>query len=398
MVHYKAAANEWKHPLGIYQVALAYHHGDCPGMAKDVERAKNYFKRAIKAWHKVIDPPKKPASSAVAERQSRYQNTARNLARATAASAATTHTPKEKHPNTFWLHTTAKKAEALYYLGLCHDAGHGTVQSRRQATEYYKRAADLGHGNAMFSLGMCYITGDGDGTGSPNYELAMETFQRAWEQCGHVHALFNLGVCYENGVLHGDTEPTAQQTFDDCRRAVEIYRVAIKFGHVPALVNLAVCYSHGEGVAMDHNKALKLFREAAAHNSPDGLYYLGVCYETGRGIQERSGLSNLEKAFECYSMAAEMGHPRALYNQGVFYENGHCHSEQPQEERSAKAFECYMKAAKKGHAGAMNNLAVCYRNGRGTRRDQAKSEQYFLKAAELGHQDAVVFASVLRRS
>ena len=391
MVQYKAAANE-KHPLGIYQVALAYHHGDCPGMAKDIEKADKLFKRAIKAWRKVLHPSKPGrAPSASSGRGSIYSGTKRISSRTN-----TPVIPKAKHPNTFWLHTSAAKAEAFYYMAVCHDEGHGVRRDRLKAANYYKEAAELDHGNAIFSLGLCYISGDGDGTGRPNYPLAMEAFQKAWEQSGHVNALFNLGVCYENGVLHHD-EPTKQQIFEDCQRAVEIYRVAIKYGHIPALVNLGVCYAHGEGVQMDQRKALKLFREAAKHHNADALYYLGVCYETGRGLQERSGIANLEKAFECYSLAAKMNHPRALYNQGVFLENGHCNSEEPEQVRHHKAFKCYKRAAQMGHAGAMNNLAVCYRNGRGTKRDEHLSEHFFRMAAEAGHEDAIVFASVFAR-
>src|SRR4051794_10100449 len=49
-------------------------------------------------------------------------------------------------------------AEQLYGLGLCNVYKEGNI---KLAVQCYKRAAELGHSDALMNLGLCYLQGNG---------------------------------------------------------------------------------------------------------------------------------------------------------------------------------------------------------------------------------------------
>jgi len=72
-----------------------------------------------------------------------------------------------------------------------HD-GDGVAKDAEQAVSWYRRAAEAGHADAQFNLGICYSNGDGV---AKDAEQAVSWFRRAAE-AGHAAAQFNLGICY----------------------------------------------------------------------------------------------------------------------------------------------------------------------------------------------------------
>lgn len=70
---------------------------------------------------------------------------------------------------------------------------------------------------------------------------------------GDAKAQNGLGFCYAEG----------QGVAQDDKEAVRLFRLAAEKGHAPAQYNLGVCYRHGQGVAQDHKEAVRLFRLAA---------------------------------------------------------------------------------------------------------------------------------------
>lgn len=75
------------------------------------------------------------------------------------------------------LATTHRHPEAAFNLGVCYETGTGIQQNMKNAMECYRTAASLGHGNAMYNLGIFYIKGRGGLT--KNREAARACFEAA---------------------------------------------------------------------------------------------------------------------------------------------------------------------------------------------------------------------------
>ena len=235
--------------------------------------------------------------------------------------------------------------------------------------------------------------------GSKNYGLALEWYRKAAEQ-GHADAMKYIGSMYELG----EGEPK------DLVKASDWYRRAADKGNVTAMYNLGVMYAKGKGVAQNGAKAIQWYRQAAALGDSDAMNNLGVCNETGQGVAE----SPVEAA-RWYQMAADKGHAEAMVNLGRLYENGKGVSKDrnraillyekaaalgngsamnslgmASEEKKdyTAAVQWYRKAIEKGHPGATGNLAYCYETGRGTPKDTTKALEYYRKAADLGNKFA----------
>ena len=95
----------------------------------------------------------------------------------------------------------------------------------------------------------------GNGRGVPqDHAAAMSWFRKAAEQ-GHAEAQYNLGVMYEEG--HGVPR--------DYTAAVSWYRKAAEQGDAKAQNNVGIMYAHGQGVPLDDVQAHKWFDLASSH-------------------------------------------------------------------------------------------------------------------------------------
>ena len=224
--------------------------------------------------------------------------------------------------------------------------------------------AEKGDGEAQFSLGVCYMNGDGV---QQNMAEAVKWYRKAAEQ-GYADAQNNLGVCYEdgNGVQKNMTE------------AVKWYRKAAEQGHIVAQFNLGGCYKDGNGVQKDMAEAVKWYRKAADQGLANAQNELGYCYYEGNGVQK-----NMTEAVKWIRKAAEQGHIVAQRNLGFCYENGN-----GVQKDMAEAVRFYRMSAEQGYALAQFELGVCYENGSGVTKDLVEAGKWYSKAAEQGNADA----------
>lgn len=124
--------------------------------------------------------------------------------------------------------------------------------------------ARAGDPEAQNSLGVMYYTGEAvSKTASGQVldndpELAAGWFYRAAEQ-GHADAQFNLGLLYANG----------EGVEQDMHQAVELFKKAAEQGHVDAENNLGALYYMGDGVDRDEDKAIEWFEKAAAQGNEE---------------------------------------------------------------------------------------------------------------------------------
>lgn len=120
-------------------------------------------------------------------------------------------------------------AEAKYTLGIMYEQGIGTDQSDEFALQHYEQSAIEGYAEAMYRMGMIYFTGElGQ---KQNTVHAFDWFLKAAEQF-HVDAIFNVAYCYEMG------DGTTQNE----ENAIHYYKQASLLGDYEASNKLAGIY------------------------------------------------------------------------------------------------------------------------------------------------------------
>lgn len=161
-----------------------------------------------------------------------------------------------------------------------------------EAMEAFTRAIDLGDGDAMYLVGVHRITQGG----RENYHSGTLLIRRAAE-AGHGGALYYLALLHLNGEPHLGMEPCSSEEFKArLDRAVEAGSSDARFtrGH---------SYYHGtEGYPQDFRRALDDFLQAADEGHADSAVSAGAMLHSGVGV-----LTDQRRAFELYQLAGELG-------------------------------------------------------------------------------------------
>ena len=232
--------------------------------------------------------------------------------------------------------------EAQFNLGSIYENGIGAPQDTGEAVKWYRKAVESRHLEALKNL------------------------QEMAEQ-GNSEAQFNLGSIYENGI--GAPQDTGE--------AVKWYRKAVESRHTDALRNLnrmaqqghgdaqltlVNMYENGIGVKKNYAEMIRWYRKLAEQGHADAQYKLGEVYEHGRGVQK-----DYTEAINWYKKASKHGHAQA--------------------KASLTDLEL-LKAASEGDADAQYELGKMYLKSK-DRYDNDKALDYYKKAAEQGHVDAL---------
>ena len=225
--------------------------------------------------------------------------------------------------------------------------------------------AENGDVEAQYNLALIYYRGDGI---EEDKKEAFEWFEKAARQ-GDSDAQFYLAFSYMNG--EGIEENKGE--------AFRWYKKSAERGNISAQNNLACCYDNGDGVEKDKEKAFKWFKKAAEQGDAVAQNNLGNCYDKGSGVEE-----DKEKAIEWYIKSAEQGYADAQYNLGWHYDKGI-----GIEENKEKAFEWYKQSAEQGKDYAQYQVALCYDNGIGVKEDKLEAFEWYKKAAKQDNEDAI---------
>jgi hypothetical protein len=134
-------------------------------------------------------------------------------------------------------------AERYYY-------GRGAQQSYEEALNWYRRAAEYDHPDAIYSVGWMHAAGEGV---DRDFAEAARWHRRAAD-IGHAGARAELGYLYDTG--RGVPRDPAE--------AVRLYRLAADAGHARAMGNLAVMLDAGRGAAADPATAAQLLLRSFA--------------------------------------------------------------------------------------------------------------------------------------
>ena len=167
------------------------------------------------------------------------------------------------------------------------------------SVEHYRRAAELGHWQAVNRLGFFQLTGRGLPV---DFAKALEAFEIAAAN-GDSFAMTNLGRAYRDGeIVEADRD-----------QAIHWFLEAAALGNTFAYNNLGYMLLD-EG---DTASALPLFEQAAAAGDIYGHNNLGYVYHNGIGVDQ-----DVTRAMEHYEAAAEGGQPNAPINLGFIHRDG----------------------------------------------------------------------------
>lgn len=129
-----------------------------------------------------------------------------------------------------------------------------------------------------------------------NHESAVHAWRSAAEG-GHAEAQFNLGIAYAKGL----------GTLPDMAKAAQWWRRAANQGNTDAQYNLGLIYSQGYGVAKNPAEAVIWWRMAAGGGDPAAQFNLGVMYAEGDGVAQ-----NLKNAVRWWNKSAGQGFEHAI--------------------------------------------------------------------------------------
>lgn len=154
----------------------------------------------------------------------------------------------------------------------------------------------------------------------------------------------------------------------------------VQEGDVESMNLLGRAYYNGIGRVADHDKAFSLWQKTAEMGDAEGLFWVGTLYGTGDVVSQ-----DYVKSTQYFQQSADLGFPDALYQLGIYKMHGFgCEVDWQEALAYCKA------AAEKGCADAANEVGYIYDRGEhGVEKDDLKAFEWFLKAAEMDHPEAI---------
>ena len=300
-----------------------------------------------------------------------------------------------------------EKAKALYEKGFDYEYGITKTVDRTLADKFLKEAADLGHADALFFLGMNAVE-NGEleqarayadsaielGNMAGKYILAEISEQ---EYLGDSEELYKAGFKaikekVEQGDLHysnvlGYAYRFGIGTEENIKQAIKVFTPSAEQGNAMSLGHLSELYLEQDKI----EKAKPLMLKAAEKNNSKAqlnlsfidddteksLYWLNRAAENN----EISAIMNLayyyhdkdiKKAASYYQKAADLDDDQAVVELSYLYENG-----EGVEKNDEKAVELLDKAVGLENFEAMNKLSIRYLEGRGVERNYEMAEALF---------------------
>jgi len=124
-----------------------------------------------------------------------------------------------------------------------------------------RRLAELGNAKAQYDLGnVCSWNGGGARGGVGDRKESVKWYTMAAEQ-GHVEAQFRLGICYRQG----------EGVDRDEKEGVKWLTKSAEQGNADAQFWLGNCYEYGAGVDKDLKEAVKWYTQAAEQGDAEAI-------------------------------------------------------------------------------------------------------------------------------
>ena len=246
-----------------------------------------------------------------------------------------------------------EKAKALYEKGFDYEYGITKTVDRTLADKFLKEAADLGHADALFFLGMNAVE-------RSDLEQARAYADSAIE-LGNMAGKYILAEISEQEYL-GDSEELYKSGFKALKEKVE--QGDLHYSNV-----LGYAYRFGIGTKKDIEQAIKVFTPSAEQGNAMSLGHLSELY-----LEQ----DKIEKAKPLMLKAAEKNNSKAQLNLSFI------------DDDTEKSLYWLNRAAENNEISAIMNLAYYYHD-----KDIKKAASYYQKAADLDDDQAVVELSYL---
>ncbi len=187
-----------------------------------------------------------------------------------------------QHRQAGWVGTFCQIVVASLCLAL--PAGAATIddcraaiadQHRLTAYETCLPLAQVGDPDAAFLVAGLYAMGvDLQGQqAAPDLKTAVKWLRIAAEN-GHGEAMYNLGIAYHHG----------KGARKDLQEAIRLYRKAAELGNGKAMRNLAALYETGQGVDQDLGSAFTLYEQSAQTGLSDSQLKTALMLLSGEGV------------------------------------------------------------------------------------------------------------------
>lgn len=272
--------------------------------------------------------------------------------------------------NTFSISELQQKAndgdaQAQFELALCYANGTDVEKNTELAFDWHKKAAEQGHVNAEFALGLYYLLGKDQ----------MQQTQEIVNKWGLGHNPGeNVDPAFELAVI----QFFAVKVGADDDLAFAWLKKAAEQNHAEANYWLGQCYLNSIGTAQDYESAFGCFRIAAEQGIAESQYPLACCFFEGKGIEQ-----NDELGLQWCEKAAERGIATAQYRLAQCYFDGDC-----VEQNNDLALSWLKKSAENHYAKAKSRLADCYAQGIGVEKSDQQTYALHKEAADKGHAES----------
>ncbi|MDR2406084.1 MAG: hypothetical protein LBE27_06905 [Deltaproteobacteria bacterium] len=272
------------------------------------------------------------------------------------------------------------KAEKLYQQALALQEDSSVFLKDSKAIPLLKQAADLGHQEAQFRLGLRYynefstILALLEPSLRAPFELekgdsqikSYNWFKKAADT-GHTKALFYLSECLREGI----------GVKADLDKSLECLTEAAERGYSAAQLKLAEHHLKGELLPKDSTSAINWFLKAADQGSTDACLALAVLFHEGSEVGK-----NYEEAASWWSKAAHLGNSLAMKSLGLSYQRG---EGVPQSfEKGVEWFQEAIKCANPDPQ-AFFLLGLSYLSGKGVDKNNSQAFKYITESAERGY-------------
>jgi serine/threonine protein kinase/TPR repeat protein len=204
--------------------------------------------------------------------------------------------------------------------------------------------------------------------GPEDLERARDAYLRAAER-GHTDAAYRLGLLLE-------------RTPEWRSAAVRWFRRAAEAGSTQGMNRLGRAYQDGRGVPYDRAEALKWHRRAAEAGDVLGMYSLALLLSSGKG---RTPVE-FQEARTWALRASRLGHAGAQFLAGRMLSTG---KGGPKD--GALAYRWHEQAAKQGTLDSYYYLGVICAQGNGVPKSQARAAEWYRRGAEAGHAQSMFF-------
>jgi TPR repeat protein len=190
-------------------------------------------------------------------------------------------------------------AGRLYYTG-----GYGGIaRDDVKAAQWFKKAAEAGHGGAALSYGEMAL----NGKGMPESLSEAARWFKVAAESGIPRAMFFWGTLLETGSGTKQDFPAAFVWIKKAAEQKEAY----------AYRSLAMMYEEGRGTPENITEAVKWLKLAVEHGDAEAYVDMGGLYYQGKGVPK-----NQVEAGKYFLKGAEAGNVMGMRNAGLMYEQG----------------------------------------------------------------------------